>query len=72
MQSSGKLREKKLGSGQVLRHKRGVQELHCGIGKVEKKGGGWWFSIAPHARRKISGKGAKKMPATLVRAGTFL
>ncbi len=27
------------GSGQVLRHKRGVQEQHCGIGKVEKKGG---------------------------------
>ncbi len=40
MQSSGKLREKKPGSGQVLRHKRGVEKLHCGIGKVEKKGGG--------------------------------
>ena len=33
-------RKMMMGSGQVLRHKRGVQKLHCGIGKVEKKGGG--------------------------------
>ena len=37
---SARKRKMMRGSGQVLRHKRGVQKLHCGIGKVEKKGGG--------------------------------
>lgn len=60
-----------MGSGQVLRHKRGVQELHCGIGKVRRKeeGGG---SVLRRTRGvKLVARAQKRCPPRLCGQAPF-
>ena len=56
----GRWERRRMGGGQVMRRKRGVQEEARGGEGREERGAKWWSAIAPLARRSRRSEGRRR------------